>query len=1036
MIIQAALAITVNRIGELWREQLPRLRLVRRCRGDVSGNEAMLELRLLSQPRVVLDGATVTDFVSDKALALVCYLALNEGPQSRERLAGLLWGEKTGKRARASLRVALHNVQKLLPGYFEVTRKRAAFTHSQTHWIDVAAFEAGAEHGDDTQALEEAVALYQDDFLAGLALDDAPEAEAWLRGEQERLRLLLLQSLGALADRYAERTDWTAATVVLRRLLSIEPWREQAHRQLMLLLARQEEWAAALAQYEQCQQILAEDLGVEPMAETDALYERIQRLRTQSRHNLPEQATLFLGRQNELAQMQELLADSEARLLSIVGLGGVGKTRLSVEAAKAAAAHFLDGVYFVPLTGLSSAAYLASAVADAIGYRFAGERPQDEQLVDYLRDKELLIILDNYEHLLPETALIVRILKAAPTVKLIVTSRERLRLRWEWLMEIEGLAVEAPGQAVADASQLFLFHSRRLSPDFEPQTAELQTIDRICSFVEGLPLAIELAAAGTRLLSADQLAERLHYFLDVLAAPASDVPARHHSMYAVFDHSWQLLQPPERDILARLSVFRASFDIAAAEAVAGATAPMLLPLIDKSLLVRQDDGHYSWHELLRQFAAEKLREQPEKAAESVEQHYRHYAGIVQAVGMEGIFDPKNVQKLAQSMENIRHAWQAAAAGGNYETLARMTPALATFFYGSDRWQEGKTIFAETIALLRPALSNSGEPALERLLGNLLSWQAMYTLTSSPEESAQIADEAVALLRPLQKPAELGHALTARADAVRQVGQVQEAIADLEEVLRTVPAKENPVLYLGALHRAALAHLQYGNYQRSQTYGQRYLETARNVGFDQSIAYGLRVLGKVAWAQDKEEEANSSLEEALEVAQRSGRQTVIADVLFDLSRLACEQDDFKRASGYLDQVENMEKLLRDFPSHRRDLLVERGIVAAGLGQGNEARRFYREASSLLLDSQRLPRLLYFLLHVGLFLGGEQAIEIVSMVHRHPASSGLTARRAGEELRKLRSELPDDLVQTAIAPGRKQERESELVALIDAKLEQLN
>ncbi|MDX1689024.1 MAG: BTAD domain-containing putative transcriptional regulator [Candidatus Promineifilaceae bacterium] len=995
----------------------------------------MLELRLLSQARVVLDGTAVTDFVSDKALALVCYLALNEGPQSRERLAGMLWGEKTGKRARASLRVALHNVQQLLPGYFEVTRKRAAFAHGRAHWIDVAAFEASAEHGDNPQALEEAVALYQDDFLAGLTLDDAPEAEAWLRGEQERLRLLLLQSLGALADHYAERADWRAATTVLRRLLSIEPWREQAHRQLMLLLARQEEWAAALAQYEQCRQILAEDLGVEPMAETDALYERIQRLRTQPRNNLPEQATTLLGREKELAQLQELLADGEVRLLSIVGLGGVGKTRLAVEAAKAASARFLDGTFFVPLTGLSSAAYLASAVAGAIGYQFSGERSQDEQVVDYLRDKELLLILDNYEHLLPDTSLVVQILEAAPDVKLIVTSRERLRLRWEWLMEVEGLAVEAPSQATADAPQLFLYHSRRLSPDFDPQTAERQAIDEICRFVGGLPLAIELAAAGIRLFAADQLVERLHHSLEILAAPASDIPERHRSMRAVFDHSWQLLQPSERDILARLSVFRASFDIAAAEAVAGATAPMLLSLMDKSLLVRQGDGRYGWHELLRQYASKKLWEKPENAAESVKRHYRHYAGIVEAVGMEGIFDPENVQKLARTMENIRHAWQAAATEGNYEILARMTPALATFFYGSDRWQEGKTIFAETIALLRPAMSNSGEPALQRLLGNLLSWQALYMVSSSPEESARIADEAVGLLRPLQKPADLGHALTTRADAVRQIGQVQEAIVDLEEVLRTVPAEENPVLYLGALHRAALAHLQDANYERAHTYGQRYLETARTVGFDQSIAYGLRVLGRVSWALDEDEEANSSLDEALEVARRSGRQTVIADVLFDLSRFACEQDDFERASGYLEQVENMEKLLRDFPSHRRDLAIERGIVAAGLGQANEARRHFRDGLSLLRDSQRLPRLLYLALHAGLLLEAEQAIEIASMVHHHPASGALTARRAGEELRKLSSGLPDDLVQAAIRRGREQKRASELVALIDAKLGQL-
>lgn len=292
----------------------------------------MLELRLLSRPRVRLDGEVVDGFVSDKAKALLIYLALNEGPRPRQALAGLLWEEKGGKRARANLRVTLHSVKKRVPGYLHVARKQVAFAHDRSHWIDVITLAQAAEE-DALEALAEAAALYEDDFLSGLRAKGAPELEAWLLAEREKWRLRLIGLLERLAEGYITAGQWVEATATARRLLAIEPWREQTHRRLILLLARQGEYGAALAQYEQCREVLAAELGVEPMPETVNVYERIRQLGRQPRHNLPSAPTPLIDRAREREAVVARLLVPACRIVTLYGPGGIGKTRPALAVA-------------------------------------------------------------------------------------------------------------------------------------------------------------------------------------------------------------------------------------------------------------------------------------------------------------------------------------------------------------------------------------------------------------------------------------------------------------------------------------------------------------------------------------------------------------------------------------------------------------------------------------------------------------------------------------------------------------------------------
>ncbi|MDX1615203.1 MAG: BTAD domain-containing putative transcriptional regulator [Candidatus Promineifilaceae bacterium] len=334
----------------------------------------------------------------------------------------------------------MHKLRHHLAGYLESDRRNVAFAHDRPHWIDVQAFARQIAAAGDIQALAEATALYQEEFLQGLHLDDAPGFEAWLTAQQEHYRLLLLDALEQLAHRYQRQRRWSAAERELRRLLAMEPWRERSHRQLMMVLDRQGDHAAALAQYEHCRQLLASNLSVEPTRETKRLLERIKRRRNQGPDNLPLPSTPLFGREEELDALHQRLLNPNCRLLTVAGLGGVGKTSLAVEAARQAATVFFDGVAFISLAGIASADYLASSVADAIGCPLRGQTDERGQLIDFLRPREMLLLLDNYEHLLPEVVLVKEILASTPDVKLLVTSREQLWLQQEWLFPLDVLS--------------------------------------------------------------------------------------------------------------------------------------------------------------------------------------------------------------------------------------------------------------------------------------------------------------------------------------------------------------------------------------------------------------------------------------------------------------------------------------------------------------------------------------------------------------------------------------------------------------------
>jgi len=326
-------------------------------------------------------------------------------------------------------------------------------------------------------------------------------------------------------------------------------------------------------------------------------------------HHLPSPPSAFVGRSPELRQLLQLLADPACRLVTLVGLGGIGKTRLAVEAAHRQSANLANGAHFVSLALVSSPDMLLFAFGNALEFSFDGPQTPLVQLIHFLRDKTLLIVLDSFDHLLAARPLLVELLAGVPRLKLLITSRERLNLPGEWVLPIEGM--EYP-RDVQDghfedyaAVQLFAQGARRALLGFS-LSANARAVLRICQLVDGTPLALELAAAWVRLLPCSDIAARLATGLDFLASPVQDAPERHRSLRTVFDHSWVLLSSTEQIALAKLSVFRGPIDLEAAEQVGGASLPVVASLADKSLLSADGTGRYVLHELLRQYAADQL----------------------------------------------------------------------------------------------------------------------------------------------------------------------------------------------------------------------------------------------------------------------------------------------------------------------------------------------------------------------------------------------------------------------------------------------
>jgi DNA-binding SARP family transcriptional activator/predicted ATPase len=892
-----------------------------------------LQLTLLGKPAVSQGSVPVTGLVYEKSLALLCYLALTGRPHSRAALAGLLWGEATEANARGALRKSIADLRQRVAPHLTITRGQVAFDRTRPHWVDVEVFERrvseamgtiqreGALSSVDAARLAGAVDLYQDDFLAGFYVRHAPAFEEWVLLTRERLRLSMLRALHALATHYAAQGAYSEGIVYTERLLTMAPEQDEAHRQMMSLLALSGQQGAALRQYQNCHRVLKEELGVEPEEETTALYIRIRdgvELEAPSlalRHNLPIPPLPLIGRKEQLANIQARLQDPACRQITLLGPGGSGKTHLALVAAAALltqdkTAAFPDGGFFVPLAPLESVEAMVPAVAQCLGFNFYDEHEPRQQLLNYLRKKRLLLVLDNFEHLLDGVALVADILETAPGIKVLATSRARLELRGEQLFPVAG--VDCPQQMTKDlnvlrsfaAVELFLESGRRIRPDLELTVDDLPNVARICCLVEGLPLGILLAASWIRILTPADIADRLSgepgpdvygsgQGLDILETDWRDVPARQRSMRAVFDHSWNLLTQREQMVFAALSVFRGGFSLQAACQVSGGSLRQLMALVDQSLVQRAGPGRYAIHELLRHYAGEKLggkpepltplrADQPAAAADLRSQvrdrHSAFFCAALQAwaADLKGARQQAALAQMEVDIANARAAWDWAVERGQVTQMAQAMDGLGHFYRSHGRYEEGARLCRTAVEQLSRTEPPSGVSIdeLRLTVAKALAWQAAFSSLLGRSDLAQtLARQSLILLEELveaeQEPASslLKAVRREKAFATWRLGR---AMFDVDRAQTRPLYEQSLAMYQILNDRWGMANVledlgwmaRYeGDYDRARLLGEEDLVLRRALDDQRGVSRSLRQLSAIAYRQGRLEEAESLIRES-------------------------------------------------------------------------------------------------------------------------------------------------------------------------------
>ena len=559
------------------------------------------------------------------------------------------------------------------------------------------------------------------------------------------------------------------------------------------------------------------------------------------RDNLPVNLNPLVGRENELATLIRYLDDPRCRLLTLVGAGGFGKTRLAMELASACRDRYRDGICFVPLAPVSSSGAIVHAIAGALGYAFQGQTSPRRQLIDQVRDKRMLLVMDNVEHLLDGVDLFTELLAHSPGISLLATSRERLNLQSEWVCVVQGLPVppsDKLDRAQEYASvQLFVQAAKRASAGYALQRKDERAVAKICQMVEGMPLGIELASAWIAVLSCDEIAREIETSLDFLTTSMRDVPERQRSLEAVFNHSWDLLSVQEREVLRRLAVFRGGFRRDAAENVADAKLTDLYGLVSKSLLRHHEDGRYDLHEVIRQYSLARLEETPEYG-EARDRHSDYHLSMLRdrELALKGPAQRDAIRELKDEIENLREAWAWAVSRKRFALVGRALRSFGWFCNVGVLYSEGIAQIDPIVETLRDSVRADEEQAV---LGVALAQQGLlYFRRGKFGRAVSLFEESLGRLRPLEEPELLTDALVVYGVILHLLGNIPRAYSLLEEGLACARAVEDRSLEAYALYNLGyLASLQ-GRYDEGFAIMQDGLALWRQVGDPSATALGL------------------------------------------------------------------------------------------------------------------------------------------------------------------------------------------------------
>lgn len=896
-------------------------------------------LRSFGTLQLTTNKQTFTSFATDRARALLVYLAVRNRAERRDHLAGLLWPERPNKVARTNLRQALTRLRKatskslLHSDYHTVQLNTEALTCDALQFSQAIAWCDGHFHTsletcpDCLKRLAATELLYQGDFLPGFYIDGAPEFEDWLILTRERLRLRALEALSTLLTHELKRGIPSKIIHYAKRQLALEPWHEPAQRHLMQALVDNGQRQEAIDSFKRFATVLADELAVDPEPETQRLYRRIMKRRKRLpaginiHHHFPQTITSFVGRQKEQEQLLDQLTHPDHRLVTLLGLGGMGKTRLVIQTAqKCTLADFPDGVFFIPLAPLQDTSQLLSTIAKAVGLTFQGRMPVHAQLAAFLKDKRSLLVLDNFEHLVDGALDIARLLEKTQYVTCFVTSRKPLNIQAEWRFPLDGLPYASAENA---AIELFVKRGQRFRPGLDPSPTDRETIQQICHLVNGLPLAIEMAAAWLSEYKVTEIAAILADSLDGWVSQMRDRPDRHQNMRAVFAGSWALLTPQEQKVFAELSVFRGSFSLSAATTVTSATPLNLAKLVEKSVLQNTPAGQYQLHELLRQFSAEHLCD----PTPIRQQHAHYFLPLASKLGRGlGTSDSKKSQRqFVPHLDNIRHAWRWALSVPNPALLEPCIPVFVNYFELNGLHAEGVQFFADAtkqwnhpqlvLAHAKAHFQLSEYPAISALLQPLLTHDqldvrfeaylllsATYEIMDDLEHFNALFSQVKQLAKQITSPRLLSVYYRQLSISSYNAGQIPQALDDIEQALDYHQQTDDVIGELLSLYR--LAVIKARNYQSARSVFKKILAKKHSLG-NRSIQHDtLMHLGQGAMFHGEYPLAIEHLEQSLAIQKHLGNRGAQANSFYVLGQVMIRLGQYSAGRTYLQEALNI------------------------------------------------------------------------------------------------------------------------------------